>query len=295
LVNLLRGADLEVYPLLVSDRSHGKVDSSFSFLGQFNKVVALVLLDGQKYVLDGTDYYTPVNMMPMELLNTVGFLVDQKKEGFVVLRDPNKKGIYTVEIKGQVQEEQVKNRVSIHQQDYARVGSAARYTMDKKGYREKLLKTAHQVEVDSFEIQNLENDSAALIHSFSMKQPLTKSGEYFLLYYNFFTGFENSPFLGEHRFTNIDFGTRTDCILKATYNLPETMMVESLPKNSRMIIPGGQLVAVREIKVNGRQIDVSVRIEVNSAEFSADDYYTVKEFYKKLEDLLNEPVVLKNK
>ena len=85
LVSLLRSAGLETYPLLVSERHHGRVDTAYPFIDQFNKVVALVRLDGNQYVMDGTDNATPSVMMPVQLLNTTGFLVDKKKYGFVHL------------------------------------------------------------------------------------------------------------------------------------------------------------------------------------------------------------------
>ncbi len=48
LINLLQEGGLEVYPLLVSERGHGKVNPDYPFIDQFNKVMAYVLIDGSK-------------------------------------------------------------------------------------------------------------------------------------------------------------------------------------------------------------------------------------------------------
>ena len=60
LVNLLKNAGLEVYPLLVSDRSNGKINTGTPFVNQFNNVYALVIVNGKNYYLDATDKFTPV-------------------------------------------------------------------------------------------------------------------------------------------------------------------------------------------------------------------------------------------
>ena len=45
LVALLRSAGLKAYPILVSERGHGKVDTTSSFLDQFSNVHAYVEID----------------------------------------------------------------------------------------------------------------------------------------------------------------------------------------------------------------------------------------------------------
>lgn len=293
LVNLLRGADIDVYPLLVSERSHGKVDTTYSFLDQFNKVVACVDLDGIKYILDATDQQTPVSMIPVDLLNTVGFLVDKKQSGFVKLVDPAKRKSFSVTVRSTIKSpEEIEGRASVALFDYARIGHAAKYRGDRSGYQKEFLSTAPDMQVDSFTVHNLDTDSAGLVHDIVLRQTLNKSGNYYFLNYNFFTGFDKNPFVSDYRFTNIDFGSKYSCVLNCVFTLPENLKVESLPKNLRMVIPGDQLVAIRDIKKSGNQLLINLRIDINSPEFSADSYNVIKEFFMKLSDMLNEPVLL---
>ena len=55
LINLLKKAGLETYPMLVSERFDGKVDKSYPFMDQFNSVFACVIISNKKYYLDATD------------------------------------------------------------------------------------------------------------------------------------------------------------------------------------------------------------------------------------------------
>src|SRR5947209_584337 len=45
LINLLKANGIDVFPLLISEREHGKVDTTYPFRQQFNKVIAFVQLN----------------------------------------------------------------------------------------------------------------------------------------------------------------------------------------------------------------------------------------------------------
>ncbi len=64
LINLLKSAGLTVHPLLVSERDFGKVDSTYPYVSQFDKVVAYVTINENNYILDGTDRQTPSFIIP---------------------------------------------------------------------------------------------------------------------------------------------------------------------------------------------------------------------------------------
>ena len=64
LVNLLIDAGLKASPILVSTRSHGRVNTLNADVRQFNTVMALVRIDDNIYVLDATDKETPSHMIP---------------------------------------------------------------------------------------------------------------------------------------------------------------------------------------------------------------------------------------
>ncbi|MBC7867694.1 MAG: DUF3857 domain-containing protein, partial [Gloeobacteraceae cyanobacterium ES-bin-316] len=78
LVNLLREASLKSYPILVSERSHGKVNISYPFIDQFSSVLACVFIGNKKFYLDATDKSFPAHLIPLNILNTTAFIVDRK-------------------------------------------------------------------------------------------------------------------------------------------------------------------------------------------------------------------------
>ncbi|MGZ5191471.1 MAG: transglutaminase-like domain-containing protein, partial [Flavisolibacter sp.] len=296
MINLLRSADIEADPMLVSERAHGRVDTSYPFKDQFNKVVAYVNIDDKKYILDASDSYTPSGMTPVELLNTVGFVVDRKRPVFVRIGDAGKKRSYVINVRSRIAPTaEIYSEASVDMYDYARISKAAKYKSNKEGYISEFLKSNPDMLIDSFTVSNLESDSLPLAHHLLLKHSMNKSGNYFLLNYNLFTGFDKNPFIADYRFTNIDFGAKYTCVVKNNFQLPDNMVVESFPKNSRISMPGNTLSATRQITQNDKEITVSLLIEFNTPQFGPDGYDGVKEFFKKMTEMLNEPIVLKSK
>lgn len=81
LYHLLKQAGIEVYPMVVSTREHGKVVPYYTSLSQFNKAVAYVPLANDKmYVLDATNKYNSFNDIPADLLNSSGLFIDKSKD-----------------------------------------------------------------------------------------------------------------------------------------------------------------------------------------------------------------------
>jgi hypothetical protein len=294
LINYLKEAGFETYPLLVSERWHGAVDTVISFQDQFNKVVALVLLDGKKYVLDATDPVTPTNLIPPDLLNTVGFMVDKKKSGFLHLTDPAQKKLYTIELTGKIDKNGlVKGKAAVDFYGQARIGKVEQYNSNKQKYQEQFVSGG--LTIDSFKVDGLRSDSAELHHDFSIEYGLGKSGSYSLLNYNFFMGFEKNPFVSDYRFTDIDFGTESYYVWHGIFELPEELKVDALPKKITLRTPDKALQVIREVQQKDKMIEVSLRLEFNNTQYAATDYSIIKDFFGKMVDVLNEPVVLKAK
>jgi hypothetical protein len=296
LINLLKDADIDVYPLLVSERDHGRVDTSFSMISQFDKVVAYVNIDNRNYVLDATDNYTPANMIPSELLNTIGFLVDRKDYRFIHLEDNSRKRVRLIQMNNIVNADgTVNGTASVNFEGYARIGKAEQYNRNKEKYKDQFTGAVTGLKIDSFNVSGVEVDTVQLRHDINFSYPANKSGSYYLVNYNLFTGFEKNPFVADYRFTDIDFGTRYTYLLSATFTVSDQFVIDALPKNMTLRTADKALLAAREITKEKNVVDVKLRIDFSQSRFTADDYFALKDFFSKMIDMMNEPIVLKAK
>lgn len=296
LLNLLKDAGLDVYPLLVSERDNGKVDTVYPFQDQFNKVVACVLIGDRQYILDGTDKGTPSHLTPYNLLNTKGFLIDRKNSRFIFINESKARDLNIISITGSLDNTGTfKGWSTVNNYDYAKINKTGAYISGKTKYQEDFVKPYMGFAIDSFRVVGLNSDSLPIKHEFNLEFGLNKSGEYFLLPYNLFTGLITNPFISGNRFSVINFGALYTCILRANYTLPDNLQLESLPQSIKLVTPDNSMVAYREVKKNENTIDVNIRIEINKSEYDADVYDMVKGFYGKLVEALNEPILLKSK
>ena len=295
LINLLRDNGLEAYPILISERSHGKVDTTYPYKNQFNTVAAYVVIDGKSYILDAVDHETPSGMVPFDFLNTKGYIVDRKKGGFVTITDNSRKDRNLINILASIEASgTIKGQAAVYNYDYARLDKEDKYKNDISKFKDDYTKT-YSVKIDSLKLEGTESDSLPLTENIGFNTSLNKSGDYFLLNYNLFTGFDKNPFVSNNRFSNIDFGCLSSKLVNGSFTLPDNLVVESLPKNITLKAPDNSMSITRMFDKQDNTIRCMIKIDIQKAEFEPSEYQMVQGFFKQMLDDLNEPIVLKAK
>ena len=296
LINLLKTAGLAVQPLLVSERDFGKVDTTYPFIDQFDKVVAYVTINNQHYILDGTDQLTPSFTIPFSLLNTTGFIIDKKNPVLVKIADNYRKNSNMVTFIGTVNEHGTMGMdVSVNNYDYSKIERREKYNRDKKSYEKEFFKSLPITHLDTFTIEGIEDNSLPITQTARIVYNLDKSGDYFLLNYNLFTGINKNPFIRPHRFSDINFGCEHAYTVTGLFKLPKNLTPEALPKSLRLLMHDKSMSVIREVTQKENTIQIGLRISFAKSEYGADDYPNVQAFYKQMLELLNEPIVLKAK
>jgi hypothetical protein len=75
----LRYLDIEAHPVFVSTRSHGKAQTIYPLVSQFNHVIIYVELGEEQFLIDAIDKLRPYNLLAYDDLNEMGFLIHRKK------------------------------------------------------------------------------------------------------------------------------------------------------------------------------------------------------------------------
>lgn len=297
LINLLKSCGLDVKPLLVSERDYGKIDTTYPYLDQFEKTVAYVAAGGKQYILDATDRQTPSFMIPFDLLNTTGFIVDKKNAGLVKIADDMRKNSTMIYVTANITGAGLAEAdATVKNYDYAKINKKEEYNNNKKKYKKDFFEPFALTALDSFNVTGAESDSLPLEHVVKINYQLNKTGDYFLLNCNLFTGLTKNPFITEQRFSDINFGCKYSYTLNESFTLPKNLSAETLPKTMRLVTSDKSLTIVRQVsQLDENTIYVGFKIDFYKTEYSADDYFAVQGFYKQMIELLNEPVVLKEK
>jgi len=296
LINLLKDAGLEVYPALVSERSHGKVNVDYPFIDQFNTVFACVVINGKKYYLDATDEFTPAHVVPKDILNTTALIINKKNGGLVNISNDSLQ--YKDFISAQVSLDDkgiFSGEVYIKSDGYSRIEKLSDY---KEDGQEKYLKSYYQkngITITNFEFANQDNDSLPAEQHFKFSTSLAGSGDYLYVPFNIFTGFEKNPFIVNNRFSNVNFGYKRTVSTNFFISLPKNYRVDALPTPIRMTTPDNDIVFNRSVAYDkeSHSLVCMLVFDFRKSLYSLDEYALLKEVYKKMFDYLKEPVVLK--
>lgn len=295
LLNLLKQAGLQADPMLVSERDHGKVNTDYPIIDQFSKTVAYVDINGRKYVLDATDSYTPVNLIPFSILNTNAFIVNSKNP--VVMKLVSEKGASNfINIYLAISDNsELSGNVTVHSYYYAKAERVKAYRKDTAIFQRNYFeRNFSEIKIDSFEVSHAETDSLPLSQSFVFAIPPVNA-DYKLLNTNIFSDIEKNPFILDNRFTDVDFGCLRRTDINETFELPPDLKAENIPKDAQLITPDKSISFARFSTLENNMVTVQMSLKINKTIFTTDEYPLLKEFYKKMYNMLSEQIVLRRK
>lgn len=298
LINILRDADLEVYPVLVSERFHGKVKTDYPFIDQFNSVFACVVIKGRKYFLDATDTYTPAHIVPNNILNTTALIVNKKAGGLVTITNDSLAFTEQVNTSMQLNENGVlSGKVNVKSKDYAGLKKRGDY---REYGQEKFIEKYYSregISVNDFEFLNQKSDSLPAEIALKLSADLSGTGDYVYIPLNLFSGFDKNPFIANNRFSNVNFGYKRTIIASSSLNFSKNYAPDVIPKPVKMITPGNDIFFTRNVVYDKEfnSVNVVFVFEFKKSIYTADEYPVLKEVYQKMYDFLKEPVVLKKK
>lgn len=297
LISLLRDAGLKAYPLLVSTRSHGKVNATYPFLYQFNNVYVYAEIDQTPYVIDATNYSNPPFLIPWDVQFTEGFIVDKELAQFIPLGDIKHRFRLVSSILGEITPDgKITGSANVVAYEYAKNRRISTLRKGEKNYLEEFFTKPHpEFKFDSLTYKNEKNDSLPLENLVHFQGSLSSSGDYLFYSPNFLMELEKNEFISEKRFTDIEFGYMQYYNMSTMLRFPEGFELEELPKNIRMILPDTSVSLQRFVSKNENSISMRYTLEIKRPTYYADEYLDFKAFYTKLFEMLNEQIVFKRK
>ncbi len=296
LINLLKDAGLQVYPLLVSTKDNGLPNTFYPFLHQFNSVMAYVFIGDRRYVLNGADKYNPSWLIPYDVINNDAFIVDKDNGGWIYLED--KKDIFqnAVFIYSEITADGImKGEATVTSGGYCKNPRVKTWKEDKASFKDIFSKSFTGMTIDDIEVRNEDIDTMPLEQKIKFSMPVSASGDYQYFSINLFQGLETNPFIAEQRYTDIDYGYNQSYKMIGKIYIPDDFDFEELPKNMKMIMPDTSIVLSRMMQTDGKSIDLRLTVDFLRPFYAADMYPYFQEFYKKLFATLNEQVVIKKK
>jgi len=298
LYHLLKQSGLDVFPMIVSTREHGKVIPYLTSTRQFNRAVVYYPVDtASYYVMDATGKYNVYNETPAELLNSSGLYIDKAHDKYDIIslsKDvPVRQSIYiTADIKPTGK---IEGTAQIANTSYNRINEIEKYKKDgEKKYIDYLRNDDNNMKISSIKFDNMEIDTLPLTLNVNFSMDMAGSDEnYIYLNSNLFNAIKSNPFLSENRTTNIDFGFGRNYAVNCVYKLPAGFKTDAIPKSINIVMPDKSISFKRVIAEQDGSIVVRYTINYKNAIYEASTYPDLHAFVKKMYELLNEQIVLK--
>jgi hypothetical protein len=299
LYHLLKQSDVKnVYPMIVSTRENGRVNIYFPWTRQFNRTVVHIPVDSTKnYVLDASDKYNRYNVVPYNLLNSNGVSLDKEKKAYKLVEITNntscKRNIFiNAEIKP---EGKIIGDANISEWSYHKINTTKEYsTRGEEKYKDWLTEQNNNIKIKSFAIQGLDVDTIGVQEKIGFELGLSEAdGDYIYFVPNLFSGLKNNPLLSENRTTIIDFGANNKYSITGLFKLPAGYKTDAMPKNINLVMPDRSISFQRMISEADGKISVRYVLDYKKSLYGVDEYPMLREYYKKIYEMLNEQVVLK--
>ncbi|MGN6532016.1 MAG: DUF3857 domain-containing protein [Ginsengibacter sp.] len=296
LIDLLRDAGINAYPLLVSTKDNGTVNTLYPFLQQFNNTMTCVFIGQKRYILNAADKYNPAYLTPYDVLNNDAFIVDNDLGGWITLTNHKDTWRNTVTLYTEITPDgQMKGQATVYSFGYAKNPRVKKWVEDKSNFKDYFTKDFSAVKVENIKVENQDKDSMPLEQKLDFSLPVNSSGEYKYFTLNLFQGLEKNPFIADDRKTDIDFNYRKSYTIVGKVIIPDGYEFDELPKNVRMIMPDTSISLQRLIQPGDNSIDFRINLDFSKSFYVASTYPLLQEFYKKLFSTLNEQIVIKKK
>lgn len=306
LVNLLKDAGLKVHPVLLTTHEKGIVNTldagTYDWPGfmQFDKVMAYVEIGDEVYVLDASQKDVPVHLIPTDVLQTQGLVIEKVETGnwgwkFMTKEKLESKNL--IFVNSQISADgKMFGEATINSYDYSRLNRLPFAKKGKDKYIETYITSSHKdMEVDDVRFENLQSDSLPLVQKIKFTQPLNSSGDYSYFSANILSGLETNPFVADSRFSDVFFGVNQSVTIFANFTLPEGYDFEELPKNVRIIMPDTSISMTRIAQYSGNILQTKIEVSFRKPFYPAEQYGAFQQFYLRLFELINEQFVIRKK
>jgi len=152
-----------------------------------------------------------------------------------------------------------------------------------------------EMKILSTEKQKTESDDDPLFETVKFNYEPQQSDAFYFYNTNFFSVFRENPFSAKERRSDIDLGCNQEYTITLSLSIPNEFDVETLPKNIIFRTPDSGLFFSRTYQLNGKQLFLSMHLMISRAEYTAEEYKDVREFFSRLTGYLNEEFVLRRK
>ncbi len=234
LIALLETAGINVDPIIISTRNHGKIVANYPFSHFFNYVIPMVEINGNAYFTDGTDPLIAYNRIPPRCINEKGLIVDEEEIKWAKL-STNIKSVNSRNIEIQIDPNSLiaQTSVTTYTTEFESLHTKKVYNNDTTKIKNHILENGFEA-LYKIKTLNFEKSSAPYIVAYEGETKIESIDNKLLI-----SPFLNFP-LQENKLTQksrsfpVDFVYPKSETFKSTISIPDNYLVVDFPERFEM-------------------------------------------------------------
>ncbi|GAA4279725.1 DUF3857 domain-containing protein [Gaetbulibacter aestuarii] len=285
LVAMLRYAGIDANPVVISTKDNFM--PLFPTVNRLNYVLAYARVNDKPYFMDATNEFSDINILPVKDYNWQGVLIDNPnlKWDLVPIQQP-KKSVEQYLLSATLNEDGTMegkfNSRYLNHGAYLKRQELKNEDMDS--YIASREAELGNIEIEEYNIENTDKYEGYVSESFNFyldRGAESMNNKLFINPFIFFKTDEN-PFKKEKREFPIDFGVPFSNKYSISINIPDGYSVESKPEPIIISLPDGLGKFMYIPKIMGKNIQLMVNFEINSARMGPDNYLYLKELFNQM-------------
>ncbi len=297
LISMLRAADIDADPVLISTRDNGLIHPVYPILSKFNYLIAVAYIDNQKILLDATEKL-PVGYLPVRCLNQQGRVISEKHPGWVEL-EPEKGADYSTMCQMKIGADG--NLTGELQRKLTGYAALEVKQKIKDNGEEKYLesvKSKHKSwDISDYKMDESETVTDEVKESFNLSVDHSADMMGDVIYINpvLTDRIDENPFKREERKLPIDFVYPYRKFYMINLSVPENYEIDEIPESVQMSTPDGSAIFKFLVKKSGLFLQLVSQYELKKSIYLPSDYKVLREFYAMVVSKHNAQIVLKKK
>lgn len=290
---MLKNAGIEVFPILLSTRKHGKAYDAYPIMNKYNYIIIRAVIDSETYLLDASDPVLGFNSLPGECYNGYARIIDKQPSVIDLAADAlTEKKQTTVFITGNNEEMNASVSTAFGKIESQNIRAKLKVVKPNDYFKELGTNTPAEMKFSNPEVEFLDDLDLPLTIKYDL---VLTAGDEKILYINpvLSKAFTENPFKQSERLYPIEMPYCLDNIYILNMEIPKGYVVEEIPKSSKAVLNDNEGLFEYIIGQSNGRIQLRSRITLKKANFAADDYSSLKDFFALIIKKQNEQVVLR--
>ncbi|MFT7161764.1 MAG: hypothetical protein ACI9GZ_002951 [Bacteroidia bacterium] len=295
LTSMLMKAGIDANPVLISTRDHGMVRKSMPLSSQFNYVICSVKLGDKNLLIDATEEYLSLSVLPERCLNNDGFVISKNNPGWLDIQANSKN---STRIGGEIaisEDGELTGSLKYSYSGYDALKQRKSYFGKGEEVYIADKKANSQWEIEEIELENEEDYAKPFVVKYNaeINEGIESLGNIIYLDPMLSGKYKKNPFTLEKREYPIDFSCPIEELYYTTYILPEGYQLESPIEPFNVSLPGQAGRFIFTITAIGNKLIVMSKLNIKKTRFVMNEYPYIKEFFAQIVSKQNEQLVLK--